>query len=514
MNLLDFSHLCNAMSELEIQLKKENQNLKTEAQKAAEKIHYLECQLSKQQHQIEQLLRQLYGKKSEKLPVQPTLFDTLPFTEEELAVVSSEETKTTVPSFERKKPNQDPNSLRNKLPDHLRREEVIIEPKDLPEGAVRIGEEISEKLESTKAELYVKRIIRPKYALPDKSGITIAELPEFPFSHVIAGLTLLIRILIDKYVDHIPLNRQLKRMARQGVVIKDSTIGDWVTMVSKLLSVLYSVMEQEILDSNYLGADETSIKVLDPKLTGKSHQGYFWVYMAHDKKLVYFDYHDSRGKAVVGDMLKNYTGNLQTDAYGAYAQFSANKNIVRVGCMAHARRKFDEAKSNDQVKSMHVLAIMQRVYRLEHLLRQFNIDVEGKKKLRQKIALPMLKEMFSWMKQEITQQRPSSPIYKALQYTLKIEKELMEYTENGSLHIDNNLVENSIRPIAIGRKNYMFMGSHEGARRSAMLYSFMLSCKLNGINEEEWLEDVLCRINSTKQSELVNLLPHRWKKSA
>lgn len=510
---MGFSHLCYAMSELEKEL-----SAKLEELEKSFAIHLIKQQekdliILKQQHRIDQLLRQLYGKKSEKLPVLPSLFDTLPFSEEELAPVKGVETTTTIATHERKKAVKDPESLRYEFPEHLRRENVVIEPTDIPEGAVKIGEEVSEKLEITKAELYVKRIVRPKYALKDKSAIITAELPEHPIQRCLAGISLLVHILINKYVDHMPLHRQLKCFARQGVIIKESTAGDWVTQVSKLLSVLYSVMEQEIVSSKYLGADETGVKVLDAKLTGKSHQGYFWVYLAHDKKLVYFDYNPSRGKAVVGKRLKNYAGYLQTDAYGAYTQFSADKEIVRVACMAHARRKFEEAKDSDCEKAMFVLAIMQRVYRLEHLLRQFGIGTEGKKKLRQKIAVPILQQLFNWMKDEIIQQRPSSLLSKAIQYSLKIEKELMAYTEDGILHIDNNLVENSIRPVAIGRKNYLFMGSHDGAKRSSMLYSFMLSCKLNKIDEEEWLRDVLTRINGTKQSELVKLLPHRWKKS-
>jgi transposase len=488
------------MSDLEIKLKNE--------------LQQKEYIILKQQHRIDQLLRQLYGVKSEKLPAQPTLFEPLPFTEEELALSRVEPAKMEIPAHERKVPKKNPQSMRYELPEHLRREEIVIEPADLPEDAIKIGEEVSEKLEITKAELYVKRYVRPKYALKDKSSVIIGELPDFPLSRTIAGLSLLISILIDKYVDHIPLNRQIKRWARQGVIIKDSTIGDWVSQITKLLSILHEQLEQEVLSSGYLGADETTVNVLDPKLSGKSHLGYYWVYMAHDKKLVLFDYQPSRGKNAVAKTLKDFSGYLQTDAYAAYGQFSTHPGISRLACMAHARRKFEEALPYDRNGALHVLTIMQRIYRLEHWLRVLKIAPEGKKNLRQKIAVPLLNEMFAWMKNEVIHHTPTNVLGKAMQYTLKIEKELMVYTQDGNLHIDNNLVENSIRPVALGRKNYLFMGSHEGAKRSAMLYSFMLSCKMNGINEIDWLEDVLTKINSTKKSELVNLLPHRWSKKA
>jgi hypothetical protein len=272
-------------------------------------------------------------------------------------------------------------------------------------------------------------------------------------------------------------------------------------------------LEDQVLSSHYLGADETTIKVLDPKLDGKSHQGYLWVYLAHDINLVLFDYDPSRKKEVVSNKLLDYTGYLQSDGYAGYEQFKTHKKITRVGCMAHARRKFDEAMKNDKKTSMEAMTRMQRIYRLEHWLRVFKLNDEGKKKLREKIAVPMLNEMFDWMEKVINKTTPQSPIYKALQYSIKRRKELMCYTCDGKLHIDNNPVENKIRPTVIGKKNYLFMGSHEAAQRSAMIYSFLISCKANNINPEEWLEDVLLRINSTKKSDLPNLLPHLWKKS-
>ena len=297
--------------------------------------------------------------------------------------------------------------------------------------------------------------------------------------------------------------------------MSDSTMGDWVSEVAKLLEVLYKELENQVLSSHYLGADETTIKVLDPKLEGKSHRGYLWVYLAHDLNLVLFDYDATRSKEVVSNKLLNYTGYLQSDGYAGYEQFDKQANITRLACMAYARRKFDEAMDNDMSVAMEAMARMQRIYRLEHWLRVFKINAAGKRKLRQKIAVPLLNDMFDWMEVKKKKATPQSPVYKAIQYTINRKEELMRYTEDGKLHIDNNLVENKIRPTVIGKKNFMFMGSHEAAQRSAMIYSFMISCKANNINPEEWLQDVLMRINQTKQSELVNLLPNRWtRKSA
>jgi transposase len=468
--------------------------------------------IKNQQHRIDQLLRQLFGQKSERLPVQSNLFEELPFSPEELALVEPELSVKTIAEHKRKEKKKDPHSLRYELPEHLRREEVVIEPTSIPEGAIKIGEEVSEKLEITKAELFVKRTIRPKYVLADKSTVIVAALPQGPLYRCLAGVSLLVHILIDKYVDHLPLYRQIDRFARQGVKMKDSTIGDWVSQVAKLLEILYKELEKDVLSSNYLGTDETTIKVLDPAIKGKCHKGYLWAYLAHDKNLVLFDYDPSRGKHVVGQKLLDYQGYLQSDGYAGYEQFDTHQGIIRLGCMAHARRKFDEAKQEDQESALKVLTMMQRIYRLEYWMRHYKIAVSGKKILREKIAVPLLNEMFDWMQEQLNNHTPSSKMYLALNYSIKRRNELMQYCQDGQLHIDNNLVENKIRPTVIGKKNFLFMGSHDSAQRSAMLYSFLLSCKANNINPEEWLQDVLTRINDCKQSQLIDILPHRWTK--
>jgi transposase len=501
------------MTETEIQLKNQLSEVLIQLNKLVELNQRQSLIIEQQQHRIDQLLRQLYGKKSEKLPVQPSLFDQSLFGEGEIETIVPEEKETIIAEHKRKERKKNPESLRQEFPEHLRREEVVIEPTDVPDGAVKIGEEVSEKLEITKAELYVKRTVRPKYALADKSGVVVADLPEVPIYRCMAGVSLLVYLVIAKYVDHLPLYRIKEQFARQGVKMSDSTMGDWVSQVAKLLEILYKELENQVLSSHYIGADETTIKVLDPKLDGKSHQGYLWVYLAHDVNLVLFDYDPSRRKEVVSNKLLEYTGYLQSDGYAGYEQFKTHKKITRVGCMAHARRKFDEAMKNDKKASMEAMTRMQRIYRLEHWLRILQVKDEGKKKLREKIAVPLLNDMFDWMERMIIKTTPQSPIYKALQYSIKRRTELMAYTQDGKLHIDNNPVENKIRPTVIGKKNFLFMGSHDAAQRSAMIYSFLISCKANNINPEEWLEDVLNRINSTKKSELVDLLPNRWKRA-
>jgi len=212
-------------------------------------------------------------------------------------------------------------------------------------------------------------------------------------------------------------------------------------------------------------------------------------------------------------LLKNFQGHLQTDGYGVYDAFDIKPGITLLGCMAHARRKFEEAKDNDATRAEYVLLRIQELYGIEREIRD-NLSsltaeqIVSKRKLKSK---PILKGLEEWFKENQSQVIPKSPIGKAIQYALTRWDKLSRYTENAYLQIDNNLVENAIRPVAIGRKNYMFAGSHEGAKRAAMMYSFFGTCKLNNINPQEWLADVLPRINDIMLSQISELLKQSWK---
>jgi transposase len=470
-------------------------------------------QIAQLQHRVNDLLRLVYGVKSERFVPQniPGMM-TLPFAQADLSPVAAPEPVVQrVAEHERQRTSPKTVPHRSELPADLPRKEVVIEPDPIPEGAERIGQEVTETLEYEPPKFYVRRIVRPKYALADKSGVVIAELPQHPIPRCMAGTSLLLRIVIDKYLDHIPLWRQLARFKRLGVDLSESTMVGWVKAVAELIEPLYHRLNEQVLQSSYLGADETTIKVLDPKIRGKTHQGYLWVYLAHAEKLVLFSYDATRKKQVPGHMLRNFKGYLQTDGYAGYEQFSNHPAITRVGCMAHARRKFEKAKANDKARATVALGYYQRLYRVEYLARLFKIEGDALQELRLRISVPLLAEFKAWMTQELQTLTPKSPIAHAMAYSMRNWEELVIYTTDGSLLIDNNQVENKIRPVAVGRKNYLFMGSHEGSQRSAMLYSLVLSCALNGINPEEYLLDVMERLPDTKRSELDNLLPNKWQ---
>lgn len=401
---------------------------------------------------------------------------------------------------------------RMKLPEHLRREEFIIEPGADITGCKRMGEEITEVLEYAPGELFVKKYVRPKYAKPQDSGVLIGELPVRPLEKAMAGEGLLSQIIIDKYVDHLPLYRQMQRFERSGVKLAYSTITDWVSNTCKLITPLFEALKKEILQSQYLHADETPIKVMDKDKKGETHRGYYWVYQNSNDKLVFFDYQEGRGREGPMEILENFSGYLQTDGYAVYDVFDKRENITLIHCMAHARRMFNEALDNDQAMAEYALKEIQKLYTIERNCKEQCSSFDQIKDIRQQQAVAVLKTLGEWMKEQYIKALPKSAIGKALAYSIERWERLSRYTESGMLHIDNNPVENSIRPVAIGRKNYLFAGSHEAAKRSGMLYSLLGTCKKHNIEPTAWLKEVLLRIPAHPINRISELLPHHINK--
>lgn len=405
---------------------------------------------------------------------------------------------------------------RHKLPEHLERREVIIEPTENVDGLKKIGEEITEELDYEPGKLFVNKIIRPKYAKQDNEGVLIAPMIERPLPKAIAGAGLLTQIVIDKYADHLPLYRQMERFKREGINIPYSTITDWVSGTVKLIDPLYEALKKKILQSDYLHADETPVKVLDKDKkgdasAGSAHRGYFWVYHNSVERMVLFDYRPGRGREGPAELLKDFKGHLQTDGYQVYDFFKTEEDITCMHCMAHARRYFFDAIQNDKARAEYALEQFAKLYDIERKAKQQILAEDELLQLRQREAMPLLQQLGQWMKEQYINVLPKSPIGKALGYNIERWDELMVYATNGKLNIDNNPVENSIRPVAIGRKNYLFAGSHEAAQRSAMLYSLMGTCKLNGINPFTWFRDVLQRIATYPINKIEELLPQNWK---
>jgi transposase len=397
---------------------------------------------------------------------------------------------------------------RMKLPSSLRREEIIIEPSEDLTGHRKMGEEITEVLDYIPGELYVKQYKRIKYAKPNNAGVIIGELPPRPLDKAMAGEGLLAQVVIDKYVDHLPLYRQMQRFERSGVKLAYSTLTDWVSGTCKLIAPLYEALKKEVLACNYLHADETPIKVLDKDKKGQTHRGFYWVYHNSTKKIVFFDYQEGRGREGPVEILENFTGYLQTDGYSAYEIFDNRDGVVLMHCMAHARRLFNEALDNDQQVATYALQEIQKLYAIERKCKEQQLSLNDVKILRQKEAKPILEALGRWMKEKYVDAIKKSKTGEALAYSIKRWDRLSKYIEDGTLNIDNNPVENSIRPVAIGKKNYLFMGSHEAARRSAMLYSLLGTCKMHGVEPYAWLKSVLTQITTHPINRIKELLPH------
>ena len=402
---------------------------------------------------------------------------------------------------------------RMKLPEHLRREEIIIEPHQGITACKKIGEEITEVLEWEPGELFVKKYVRPKYARPNGEGVLIGRLPSRPLEKAVAGAGLLAQIVIDKYVDHLPLYRQMQRFERSGVKLPYSTLTDWVSATCRLIEPLYEALKKEVLQSGYLHVDETPIKVLDKDKKEGTHRGYYWVYQSSIKKIVFFDYQQGRGREGPMNILQNFKGYLQSDGYSAYEIFDHRSAVTLMHCMAHARRIFHEALNNDQARASYALEQIGKLYTIERICKEQELNVWEMGEVRRLKSVPILDSLGQWMKEQYVQVTPKSTIGKALAYSIERWERLSLYTQDGKLNIDNNPVENSIRPVAIGRKNYLFAGSHEAAQRSAMLYSLLGTCKMHGVDPYQWLKIVLEKIADHPINKITELLPHHFKPS-
>ena len=471
----------------------------------------LQFKLAEYEQQIGWLKRMIFGRKSERFVPTDSAQITLDIEAPEQAVAQPEKPKEHI-SYEREKPASKKNkAVRTPIPDHLPRQKETIEPADIPEGSKKIGEEITEILEMAPGKIYVRQIIRPKYGLPQDEGVVIGQLPSLPIPKGNAGPSLLAHILISKYTDHLPFYRQRQQYKRMGVELSESTIGGWFSASCQLLEPLYNRLRKRVLEADYLQADETPIPVLTSQKPSATHKGYHWVYHWPVEKLVMFDYRNSRSREGPAEILKDYKGALQTDGYAAYDGFENKEGFQLLACMAHARRKFIDAKANDSERGENALAQIQQLYDIERQAREWKLNSDERKLVRQVEAAPLVKQLESWLKAQLSEVLPKSAIGQAIQYTLKLWPRLRRYIDDGRWEIDNNLIENTIRPVALGRKNYLFAGSHEAAQRAAMVYSLLGTCKLNGTEPLAWLDDVFTRLPEHPVNRLDELLPPYWQ---
>ncbi|MBN4048395.1 IS66 family transposase, partial [Flavobacteriaceae bacterium AH-315-O20] len=297
--------------------------------------------------QLSELQRMIFGSRSERfipsIDGQIDLFTGTALSEQEKQQKQEINYTRTVSSKQKQKP------IRTEIPSHLPRIEEIIEPKEIEPGSKKIGEEITEILEYNPANIYVRKIIRPKYAKPNNTGVIIASMPSLPIPRSNAGAGMLAHISVSKFIDHLPFYRQIQIFKRQRLNISPSTIGGWFNATCTLLEPLYDALEKQVLyNSHYLQADESPIGVQDSHKKGALHQGYMWLFRNPKNSLVLFVYNKGRSRAAPEEVLKNFTGTLQTDGYKVYQSLNTKGDITLLGCMAHARRYFEKALDNDK----------------------------------------------------------------------------------------------------------------------------------------------------------------------
>jgi transposase len=481
-------------------------------------ISKLTTDLDAARFQNEQLRRMIFGSKRERFESKidsnqlALEFEPKAAEIEEAVKVERELIKV---AYERKKPKKEHHG-RLALPSHLPVVETIIEPSEDTTNMVCIGREITEELDYTPAKLHINRIIRPKYITKeDERGNqkqVIAEINR-PIAKCIASTALLTMIFINKYIYHLPLYRTLNQIRQMGVSLPSSTLESWVKLGAQLLQPLYAVHRLHVFSEIYQMIDESPIKVQDKDKKGACHQGYMWVRYAPLSKSALFEYYKSRSSNGPIDDLSTFKGYIQTDGYSGYTYLASLQNITHLSCWAHARRYFDKALGNDKERASHVMKLIQLLYAIESLARESEMSHNERHALRLDKSLPIINEIGQYIQQERNKVTPKSPIGKAFDYCANRWISLQNYLSDGMLEIDSNLVENSIRPLALGRKNYLFAGSHNAAKDIAMFYSFFATCTKNDIDPQKWLTYVMQNINDTKTSGLKYLLPQFIDKS-
>lgn len=476
------------------------------------------------QHQLEQLLRTLHGRKSEKLDPNQLLL----FAREILEAGGPEITPEPVPE---PTPTEKPPAKghgRKPLPPSLPRKTVVhdVPPEQLPCpdcGEVRrpFGEDVREQLEYIPASMVVLRHVRPKYACKACAAhVVIAQrLPE-PIEKGLPGPGLLAHVAVSKYADHQPLYRQEGILKRSGVELSRSTLCDWMATTAGLLEPIVAEMFRRVLMSKVVRTDDTPVKVQDHDGKGIK-TGRLWVQIGdHKHHYTVYDYTPDRSGDGPRRVFKEYKGYLQADAYSAYDELFVDGTIVEVGCWMHARRKFYEAKTSDPVRSHLMLAWVGGLYEIEDDARKAHErhpewdDVTWhafRYELRLRKSRPILDAIHAWLVAERPKVLPKSPTGEAIGYALNHWNALIRPLDRGFLEIDNGASERAMKPVALGRKNWLFAGSDEGGKTAATLMSLCATCKDLGVEPFAYLRDVLDRVSTHPNGRIEELLPDRWK---
>jgi len=484
-----------------------------------EEVETKDRRLRQLQHWVEQLLRARYGPRRERVNEnQLFLFA--------VALVSAGREAPSEPEGSGATEKAESTTAkpkghgRRRLPKSLERRRVVYDleeaKRQCPECQAelkRIGEELSERLEYVPASLVVIQEACQKYACAQGCTVVTAQKPMAPIEKGLPGPGLLAHVAVSKYGDHLPLHRQEAIFQRQGVEVSRQTMADWMRACADLADPLYELMKQGVLDSKAVQTDDTPVPVLDPDLP-HTRTGRIWTYVGDgEHPYTVYDYTPNRSRDGPEEFLKAFRGYLQADAYSGYDHFyeEPGRGIEEVACMAHVRRKHWEAQSSDLMRSTVMLAYIRLLYDVEREARDQKLGGEARRALRQAKSKPILEDIHAYLEREQLQVLPKSPEGQAIAYTLTNWKALTRYCEDGDLEIDNNGAERSLRGIAVGRRNWTFLGSDNGGRTAAILSSLIATCKRLAIDPFAYLRDIFARLGAHPQSRLAELLPNQWQ---
>jgi len=474
--------------------------------------------IAKLSHELELFRRYVYGRRSEKLDPAQLLLEFASWLKAMHETAPAEaagapDAPPSPPAPARPRPGHG----RKPLPGFLPRRRV---EHALPEaqctcqacGArlVKIGEETSEQLDYQPASLFVTEHVRFKYACKAcEEQVVTSALPAQPIDKGRPGPGLLAQVITAKYADHLPLNRQVDIFARHGVDLSRQTLCDWVANAAVLLEPIYRDLTVSVLGSKVVQTDDTTVPVQDRART-TTRDGRLWVYVGdQDPADIVYDYTATRSRAGPSAMLADFRGYLQADAYAGYDALYATGRIVEVGCWAHARRYFWDAKAADAPRALLALGVIRQLYRVE--AEGKDGDAGARRALRQAQAKPILDRFKTWLDEQADVVLPKSPIGEAVHYARAQWTALTRYLEDGDLSIDNNAAERALRRVVTGRKNWLFCGSDEGGTRAAILYSVVATCKAHAIDVWAYLKDALERIPTHPNRRRAELLPGAWK---
>jgi len=432
------------------------------------------------------------------------------------SVEENPQRETTILSGSKKRKKAGNPIKRNSFPASLKRIPTIIYPQGVNlDELTEIGRDVTELLIYRRAIMQVKQIIRPRMVdkTNEDAGVLQAPIPPRIVPRGMVDESLIAEMISEKIQFHTPIHRFSKKLKQCGVkCISENNLYNWFHRASEALIPIYDLLVADIIAQSYIQGDETGMPVLSKNKKGSAHRGQMWAFMAPTIKAIAFNYEPTRSAESACVILEDYQGILQVDGYSAYETVAKTRPIDLIYCMAHSRRKFFEAKDTAPQIANYFLKKVQILYKIEQHCRDEELNFEKRLKLRQKEAIPILDELKEWLVEQVNKPDllPKSQIYKALKYTYHRWKGLSAYAHDGQLEIDNNLVENTIRPIALGRKNYMFAGSDQTAQNLAVLYSLVNTCRKNDVNVFNYLHWLLKKVATHKVTpQAVDWLPHR-----